>query len=139
MRVPLILSLLCCLGACGQSPATPPSPSADAPAATVSGGCLPDHQGKLEANLRGALEADLRWSDAQMTCDGDMRPDGKGLRLTMAGPLGDGRQLRFIIGIDLADTASGPAQALPTNLTVLVEGESPLLYSTRGDDKCAVE
>jgi hypothetical protein len=64
----------------------------------------------------------------------------------MVGPLeterpeavGAARQLRFILGIDLVDTADGPAQVLPTNLTVIVEGES-LLYATRGSDRCAVE
>lgn len=105
------------------------------PAAT---GCLMDGSGSLQASLRGALETDLDWRDTQMTCDGDVRPDGQGLRLTIAGPLDDARALRFIFGIDLLDTAAGSAQALPTNLTVLVEGEA-LMYATRGDDKCAVE
>lgn len=92
----------------------------------------------MEASLRGALEADINWSNAQMSCDGDLRPDGKVLRITMVGPLDSGRQLRFILGIDLVDTAEGPAQVLPTNLTVIVEDES-LLYATRGNDRCAVE
>lgn len=92
----------------------------------------------MEASVRGALEADILWSNAQMTCDGDLRPDGRVLRVTMLGPLEASRQLRFILGIDLVDAAAGPAQVLPTNLTVIVEGES-LLYATRGNDKCAVE
>jgi hypothetical protein len=100
----------------------------------------------MEASLRGALEADIDWSNVQMSCDGDLRPDGQVLRVTMVGPLeterpeavGAARQLRFILGIDLVDTADGPAQVLPTNLTVIVEGES-LLYATRGSDRCAVE
>jgi len=134
MRNLLIMATLFAAVACKQSPA----PSGDPEPPLASGGCLPDRQGRLEADLRGAMEADLRWSDAQMTCDGDVRPDGQGLRLTVVGPLDDGRQLRFIFGIDLTDTASGPAQALPTNLTVLVEGAT-LMYATRGNDKCAVE
>jgi hypothetical protein len=108
----------------------------------------------MEASVRGALEADIDWSNAQMACDGDLRPDGRVLRVTMVGPLettrpetvgatrpetvGATRQLRFILGIDLVDAVAGPAQVLPTNLTVIVEGES-LLYATRGNDKCAVE
>lgn len=134
MRNLLILAMLSGVVACMQSPA----PSGEQESPLVSGGCLPDSQGQLEADLRGAMEEDIHWSDAQMACDGDVRPDGQGLRLTVAGPLDDGRQLRFIFGIELTDMASGPAQALPTNLTVLVEGAA-LMYATRGSDKCAVE
>lgn len=129
MRKVLLLSLLA-IAACMQKPVP-------APAATT-GACLADGQGSLEAQLRGALDADLDWQDAQMQCDGDLRPDGGGLRITLVGPLDATRQLRFIFGIDLADAAEGPAQALPTNLTVLVEGEATL-FATRGADKCAVE
>jgi hypothetical protein len=134
MRKLFIPAVLFGAAACTQSPA----PSTDSAPPLASAGCLPGGKGQLEAELRGAMEADLQWSDAQMVCDGDVRPDGKALRLTVVGPLADGRQLRFIFGIDLADTASGPAQALPTNLTVLVEGAA-LMYATRGNDKCAVE
>jgi hypothetical protein len=63
------------------------------------------------------------WSNEAMLCEGGARPDGKGLRVTLAGPLpasgaGDAapRQLRFI-GIDYKDQAAGTAQALPTNVT----------------------
>lgn len=129
MRRFLLLSLLA-IAACMQKPVTVP--------AAATGACLADGQGRLEAQLRGALEADLDWHDAQMQCDGDLRPDGGGLRITLVGPLDAARQLRFIFGIDLADAADGPAQALPTNLTVLVEGEATL-FATRGADKCAVE
>lgn len=113
-------------------------------------GCLADGAGRLEATLRGALEADITWDDRRMACDGDLRPDGSGLRITIAGPLpatlqasaaGGGdvpRRLRFIFGIDLADTAEGPAEVLPTNLTVIIEGGEQL-YATRGSELCAVE
>lgn len=121
------------LAACMQQ--QPPSEGAAAPQA--AGGCLAG-DGHFEATLRGAIEADLDWPDAQMQCDGDLRPDGQGLRITLAGPLDAKRQVRFIIGIDLADADEGPAQVLPTNLTVLVEDEA-LLFATRGNDRCAVE
>lgn len=113
-------------------------------------GCLVGGDGKLEAALRGALDADIAWHNAQMECDGELRPDGSGLRITIAGPLpaalasgqpaaGDASQrLRFIFGVDLEDTAAGPAQVLPTNLTVIIEGGEQL-YATRGSELCAVE
>lgn len=132
-------------GACAQSQSEVGALSTLTPAT----GCLEAGAGTLQAQLRGALEADLSWKDAEMHCEGGMRPDGKGIRITIAGPLpaslappaaspDSESALRFIFGIDLQDTASGAVQALPTNLTVIVEG-GQLLYATRGDDKCAVE
>jgi hypothetical protein len=121
----------------------------DPGAATAShGGCIADGGGALQAQLRGALTADLNWSNDHMQCEGGARPDGKGLRVTLAGPLpvaaaGAGekkpaRQLRFIFGIDFHDQAVGRAQALPTNVTVILEGEGRM-FATRGSDRCAVE
>ncbi|HWL63252.1 MAG TPA: hypothetical protein VNQ32_10660 [Steroidobacteraceae bacterium] len=134
--------LACTLVACKD---VPQQASADE---LASAGCLAGGDGRLEATLRGAMDADIAWDNAQMECDGDLRPDGSGLRITIAGPLpatpvGSGsasasRRLRFIFGVDLEDTAAGAAQALPTNLTVIIEGGEQL-YATRGSDLCAVE
>jgi hypothetical protein len=102
-------------------------------------GCMAGAGGYLHAQVRGAITADINWSNADMQCDGGPRPDGKGLRLTFAGKLPDSaRQLRFIFGIDEHDIAAGAAQALPTNLTVILEGEQQL-FATRGGERCAVE
>lgn len=109
-------------------------------AAQAGAGCIAGGGGFLRARLRGALTADLDWSNERMQCEGGARPDGKGFRVTLAGPLaGDGaRQLRFIFGIDHEDQAAGSAQALPTNVTVILEGEGRM-FATRGSDRCAVE
>lgn len=121
-------------GACAEAPQ-----DATAAATAQTQGCLESGDGSLEAQVRGALVADLKWSNAEMQCDGGPHPDGSGIRITVAGPLpGTSSTLRFIFGIDPHDTASGVAQAFPTNLTLLVEGGSQL-YATRGNDKCAVE
>ena len=125
------------LAACMQKPAASDAAAADTAVEADGEACLAG-EGRLEAQLRGALQADLDWRAGQMQCDGDLRPDGSGLRISLAGPLDATRRLRFIFGIDLQDTASGPAQVLPTNLTVLVEAEATL-FATRGADKCAVE
>lgn len=140
-RIVTAALLACALVACKDVPQA----SADEMGST---GCLAGGEGRLEAALRGALDADVTWGNAQMECDGDLRPDGSGLRITIAGPLpaalaksgeaGTARRLRFIFGIDLEDTAAGPAQALPTNLTVIIEGGEQL-YATRGSELCAVE
>lgn len=138
MRALSAALLLCCVvAACARKAPVDESAVGGANHTAAAAGCLPGGEGRLEASLRGAIDADLAWRDAQMQCDGDLRPDGSGLRITLAGPHA-GRQLRFIFGIDLADADDGPAQVLPTNLTVMVEGER-LLFATRGSDRCAAE
>jgi hypothetical protein len=131
-----LLSLLPLLG-CGDRPAAEHAASGPTAQAT---GCLAGGAGYLRATLRGAITADLYWRDAEMTCEGSLRPDAGGLRITLAGPLpGDGppRRLRFLFGIGAAGP-DGPARALPTNVTAIVEGEQQL-YSTQGDDKCTTD
>jgi hypothetical protein len=101
--------------------------------------CLAAGDGAMQARVRGAIDADIKWTNTQLTCEGGMRPDRKGIRVTLAGPMpGKESRLRFVFGIALKDAAAGTAQALPTNLTVIVEGQQQL-FATRGDDKCAVE
>jgi hypothetical protein len=116
-----------------------------AAAAAMPSGCIAGGGGFLQARLRGALTADLAWSNEMMLCEGGARPDGHGLRVTLAGPLPGApadktpaRQLRFIFGIDYKDQAAGSAQALPTNVTLILEGEGRL-FATLGADRCAVE
>jgi hypothetical protein len=140
----LLTAVILALGAvaCAQSPSDATGTAALLP------GCLAAGDGDLQAQLRGAMVADIAWRNDQMQCEGGQRPDGQGLRVTIAGPLpadaalppatASRPKLRFIFGIDLHDAAAGTAQALPTNLTIIVEGEQQV-YATLGDDKCAVE
>lgn len=133
----VLVGLTCtaCAGDSGTPAATAPAP---APCAATDG--------FLSAQLRGALTHDISWKGADLQCEGGPRPEGKGVRVTFAGPLpaaGDAvtappRQLRFIFGIDLDDAAAGEARVLPTNITVIVEGAQQL-FATRGDDRCAIE
>jgi hypothetical protein len=128
---PFATALVLLLAACSpaQDAATP---------AVAQGGCLPGDAGFLRARLRGAIEADIEWRNAQMTCEGSPRPDAAGLRLTIAGPLDDtGRVLRFVFGIEGVGQDS-EARNLATNLTVILEGQQAL-YATRGDDKCSLD
>ena len=66
------------------------------------------------------------------------RPDGHGIRVSFAGPQQpDGRRIRMVFGVATrAEGASG--QALPTNVTLIFEGEKRL-FTTRGDDRCTVD
>lgn len=112
--------------------------SAASPATERGTGCLPSGNGFFRARIRGALNLDVDWQNAELECQGDVRPDGNGIRLSFAGPLrSDGRRLRLVLGVSSA-AEGNPGSALPTNLTVIFEGEKRL-FSTRGDDKCTVD
>lgn len=101
-------------------------------------GCLSTGNGYLRAAIRGALDLDLDWRNAELECEGGPRPDGSGLRVSFAGPAhGDGRRLRIVFGVEHVQEGRG-GHELPTNLTVIFEGEQRL-FATRGDDHCTVD
>jgi hypothetical protein len=70
-------------------------------------------------------------------CEGGARPDGSGIRLSVAGKTPDGQSLRLVFGIAVHPGESA-SRALPTNLTVIVENQSRV-FSTLGDARCTVE
>lgn len=108
-----------------------------APPAKRSGGCLPSGNGYFRARIRGALTLDIDWQNAELECDGGVRPDGSGIRVAFAGPLrNDGRRLRLVFGMRTTEGTSG--RAVPTNLTVIFEGEQRL-FATRGDERCTID
>lgn len=114
-------------------------PSAASPAAaSAPAGCLPGGNGYLRARIRGALNLDIDWRNAQIECDGGPRPDGSGIRVSFAGPKRtDGKRLRMVFGVGAAlEGRSG--RELPTNLTVIVEG-GKRLYTTGGEEHCTVD
>ena len=122
-------------------PALASGPAAAPPVATahpVTGGCLPTGNGYLRARIRGALNLDINWHNADLECEGGLRPDGSGLRVSFAGPPhGDGRRLRLVFGVR-AVSEGHAGRELPTNLTVILEGEERV-FATRGDDHCTVD
>lgn len=107
------------------------------PAATkVTPGCR--GAGALRAKLHGAINREVVWDDSVMSCDGSVRPDGSGLRLTATGPLpGSPRGLRIVLGIAGAKPGAD-ADGRPANLTLIV-GTPGRIYATRGDSKCTVD
>jgi hypothetical protein len=143
-------------GASALTPSSTPTPAAPARGGTASqtalapssdskpvatehrASCLPGGNGYLRARIRGALNLDIDWHDAEIECDGGPRPNGHGVRVSFAGPVhSDGRRLRMVFGV--GDVKEGlPGHELPTNLTVIFEGEERL-YATRGDDRCTVD
>jgi hypothetical protein len=122
----------------GALAAAAPADPAAAPAHAAAPGCLPGGNGYLRARIRGALNLDIDWHNAELECDGGPRPDGSGLRVSFAGPRhSDGRRLRLVFGVATVHEGS-PGRELPTNLTVIFEGEDRL-FATRGDDHCTVD
>ncbi|HXY76444.1 MAG TPA: hypothetical protein VEH54_06010 [Steroidobacteraceae bacterium] len=137
LNAPLALGVLALFAA-----ALPRAGDADPEPATTraahGGGCLPGGEGYLRARIRGALNLDIDWHNAEMECAGGPRADGSGLRLSFAGPeRGGGRRLRMVFGVD-AVREGRAGQHLPTNLTVFFEGEERL-FATRGEDRCTVD
>jgi hypothetical protein len=116
------------------APATAPASAA----AVKHPGCLAAGNGYLRAQIRGSLRLDIDLHNSELECDGGARPDGSGIRVSFAGPLrSDGRRLRMVFGVGTAAEGTS-GRALPTNLTVIFEGEQRL-FATRGDDKCTVD
>jgi hypothetical protein len=133
-----MLNLLLILGVSaggGISANTPATAPAAAPEKT---GCFATGDGYLRARMRGTLDLDLDWKDAQMQCEGGPRPSGNGVRVSIGGPIrGDGRRIRMVFGI--AGVAEGRGgENLKTNVTILFEGEQRV-FATLGDDKCTVD
>jgi hypothetical protein len=100
------------------------------------GPCIGDGTGYVRARIRGALNIDLDWKDAQLQCGGDARPDGSGLRLSFAGLGPGGKPLRMVFGVRSAREGRA-GKELPTNLTVLLDGGR--VFATLGDDKCTTD
>jgi len=130
--------------AAGAAPASPPpvtapqaggaAPPDKRPAPPHRRGCLREGNGYFRARIRGALDEDLDWHDADLVCEADVQP-GRGIRLAFLGPL-QGGQLRIILGIRGA-LEGRSAHELPANLTLILPGGR--LYGTSGDDRCTID
>jgi hypothetical protein len=139
MRKPAWSGLLLILGA---APAIGPASDAVAPVAPSpsagSGGCLISGDGFLRARIRGTLNLDIDWKNAQLECEGSPRPDGHGIRVSFAGPpQANGVRIRMVFGVATPAEGAG-GRELPTNITLIVEGQKRL-FTTRGDDRCTVD
>lgn len=106
------------------------------PTVSLSDPCLRSGHAYLRARIRGAVRLDIALQGAKLACEGGPRVDGSGLRLGFEGPAG-GRRVRMVFGIDGAREGQ-PGRELPTNLTVIFEGERQL-FATQGDGNCTVD
>jgi hypothetical protein len=103
--------------------------------------CLPKHDGFLRARIRGTegtSDTNIDWHDGDMQCDGGLRPDDRGFRLTFAGRLaGSGRPVRLVFGI-ASSVDIDKARNVPTNVTIIFE-DAKKLYSTASEGKCTID
>jgi hypothetical protein len=126
----LLVALIFTHVASGETPTNETAHGAD--------GCFTVGGGYLRARIRGALDLDLNWQNADMQCEGGPRPSGNGIRVSIGGPGGrDGHRIRLVFGVAGVGEGRG-GQALRTNLTILFEGERRI-FATQGDDKCTVD
>jgi hypothetical protein len=126
-------------GALAAAPAAPLAAGAESAGARPDKpNCLASGNGYLRARLNGEINTQIDWANSGTECDGMARPDGRGLRLSFARAVRpDGRRLVIVFGVSgVGENQSG--NALPVNVTVIVEGAS-LIFGTRGDDKCLID
>jgi hypothetical protein len=121
-----------------QPPATFALPGALAPPppAAVPANCLSSGDGYLRARVAGAVEARINWTNSGLRCQGEARDTPPGVRLSFQ-HRGAKPDLLFVFG--LTGVREGrPAQAVATNLTVIVQG-TDRIYGTLGDSRCTVD
>jgi hypothetical protein len=108
------------------------------PPVSLGGPCLRSGKAYLRAHIRGAIRLDVDLHGPALMCEGGPRLDGSGIRIGFEGQVGPGkRRMRMLFGIDGAREGR-PGQELPTNLTVIFEGEK-LLFATQGNGNCTVD
>ncbi|HXS19688.1 MAG TPA: hypothetical protein VN735_00585 [Steroidobacteraceae bacterium] len=112
--------------------------SAGLPTVSLSGPCLASGKAYLRASIRGAVRLDVDLRGAELTCEGGPRFDGSGILMSFEGSVGpQKRRVRMVFGIGGAKEGR-PGKELPTNLTVIFEGEK-LLFATQGGGNCTVD
>jgi len=94
--------------------------------------------GHLQAELYGAISAELEWHETDLECTGMPRPGGQGARLRFAGNMpGEDRRIAVIIAIpDLQRETINDEYA--SNVTLIEEG-SGRFFSTSNLDNCLTD
>jgi hypothetical protein len=111
-------------------------PAAAAEAAPAGVHCLPARDGVLAMRLRGSIEEDVHWTEPELACTGMSRPDGRGMRVRFAGPLGGGELAVVFAAPELGAGASG--KGVPVNVTLL-DGRGERIYGTQGEGRCQLD
>ncbi len=109
----------------------PAAGTAAEPAAEASESAAPTCQpeGRLEADVYGAVEAAIRWSAADLKCEGMPRPGGAGARLRFAGPVAAlGGSLAIIVALPELKRGETAAES-PARITVIDEANGRFFSS----------
>lgn len=114
-------------------PRTPAAKSGSMPAPEI-GPCTMDRDGYLNGQLFGAIELNIDWAGATLACEGNARPDNRGLRLFFAGtPDGANERLVLVLGIEASlDELAGNEHEV--NLTIIDESQARFFNS--GEGRC---
>ncbi|MGH8299536.1 MAG: hypothetical protein ACRES6_09675, partial [Steroidobacteraceae bacterium] len=107
------------------------------PPASLGSPCLRPKEAFLRARIRGAVRLDVDLHGKGLTCEGEPRLDGSGIRMGFEGRVRRVGRVRMIFGIDGAKEGRA-GRELPTNLTVFFE-DKKLLFATQGDGNCTVD
>lgn len=113
-------------------PAKPRNESLGAPPALAP--CVMERDGFWRGRIFGTAGLDVDWSGAALSCAGNARPDGSGLRLFFAGqPGAGGDRLVLVIGIPAGiDDLAGHEH--PVSVTLIDEASSQFFHSP--GDRC---
>ncbi len=100
--------------------------------------CLPHQAGYLRARINGTINSELSWNSPALNCTGSVRPDSEGLRLQFNDSSNTTEPaLSILFGIS-GLKAGDSGKALPTNITIMVEGKGEF-YATQGYNKCTTD
>ena len=106
----------------------------NAPAPRTLNLCSRESDGFLSGRMYGALDLNINWQGANMTCEGMLRPDGNGIRLLFASKEGRKARLVFVIGVDgRIDQLTRKERV--ANITIIDEIDGRF-FSTSGIDRC---
>ena len=111
-------------------------PALPAPPAAPSV-CLAAGDGYFRAHLGGAIDRVIDWPNRGTRCQGEIKSQPPGVRLSFQRTSGGKPNLLFVLG--LTGVREGqPAHEAGVNLTVIVQGTTRI-YSTLGDSRCTVD
>lgn len=97
--------------------------------------CRMDPEGFWTGRIFGAAVVEFDWRGARLDCAGNARPDGRGLRLFLAGrPAASRDRLLLVIGIaaSLAEVAEIAGPEHPVSVTLVDERSSQFFHGPEG-------
>ncbi len=117
-----------------ELPAPAAAPARGLGAAPGLEDCRMDRDGYWKGRIFGATTLEVNWSGAALACAGNARPDGRGLRLFLAGRLGEGPdRLMLVLGISAGIAGLAPGE-YPASVTLVDEASSQFFHGP--SDRC---